>query len=64
MFNDEQIDYMRKLGIHLDFKCLSEDDFFQLEEKIADRLQDAGFENDIVTPDGLICESILDSLPN
>jgi hypothetical protein len=64
MFSEEQKDYMKKLGLNFNFNKLSDDEWIEIEEKIADRLQYAGFDfNYNITEEGKMCESILDMLP-
>ena len=38
MFNDAQLKLMRKIGLHLDFECLSDDDWILIEETVGDYL--------------------------
>lgn len=65
MFNQEQILYMQSIGLHLDFDHLSGEDFATIEDTVADCLQKVGFDKDHnVTPEGTLCESILDALPH
>lgn len=62
MFTDKEISYMKhELGLDLDFSNLSDDDWLLIEETVADRLGTHGFdENYEPTPDGIICETIID----
>nr|DAW81117.1 MAG TPA: hypothetical protein [Caudoviricetes sp.] len=61
MFNEEQIEYMKKIGISLKFDNLSEDDYINIEDKVSEHLQKYGYDEDYEpTDDGKICESILD----
>ena len=63
MFNQEQILYMQSIGLLLDFDHLSGEDFATIEDAVADCLQIRGFDEDYnVTPEGALCESILDAL--
>lgn len=64
LFSNAQIDFMNDNGIDIDFeKELSDDDYIEIEEKIADKLQIHGFDKDYnVTEIGKMCESILDKL--
>jgi hypothetical protein len=65
LFNQEQIIYMQSIGLHMDFDHLSGEDFATIEDTVADRLQIRGFDEDYnVTPEGALCESILDVLPH
>lgn len=62
-FNKKQIEFMRSLGLKLDFENLADNDLIQLEEAVGGKLQKSGFDrNDKVTAVGLMCESILDQL--
>lgn len=64
MFSNAQIRFMREHGITVDFnKPLSDDDFFKIDDVIADLLQIKGFDSDYEpTAKGTMCESILDTL--
>lgn len=63
MFNQEQINFIKSLGMEFDFNNLSGDDIFRIEDSVATELQFAGFdENHSITNVGEMCESILDSL--
>lgn len=63
MFDEKQIKFMRSIGLNLDFEHLSDDDCFQIEKAVADKLQKSGFdENYDITAVGKMCESILDRL--
>lgn len=63
MFDEKQIKFMRSIGLDLDFEHLSDDNYVQIEETVADKLQKSGFnENYDVTAVGKLCESILDRL--
>ena len=65
MFTQEQILYMKSIGLHLDFALLSPDDFALIEATVAERLQKVGFDKDYnVSTEGALCEAILDALPN
>lgn len=62
-FSDEQIDFMRDIGIELDFNNLTDDDYVKIEEKVGDKLQISGFDKNCkVTKIGKMCESILDMM--
>ena len=62
-FNEKQIEFMRNLGIVVDFEKLSDADLVLIEEKVADRLETSGFDEDYnVTDEGKMCESILDMI--
>lgn len=62
-FNEKQIEFMRDIGIVVDFEKLSDADLVLIEEKVADRLETSGFDEDYnVTDEGKMCESILDMI--
>ena len=63
MFKKEQIDFMHKIGLKIDFsKPLSEEDFEMIEDKVSFYLQKHGFDKDYNTnKTGRMCESILDA---
>lgn len=61
MFNQEQIKYMIKIGLNLNFDNLSDDDIIKIDDVVGDRLMMVGFdENYEPNWDGRMCESILD----
>lgn len=64
MFNKEQIAFMRKIGLSIDFsKSLSDDDYEKIEDKVSDYLQMHGFDKNYKPNEkGLMCETILDLL--
>lgn len=63
MFNEQQIKFMRSLGLNFDFEHLSVDDYVRIEEVVGEKLQKSGFnENYDITAVGKLCESILDRL--
>jgi hypothetical protein len=63
MFTKKQIVYMQSLGLNLNFDSLSCDDWVNIEDTVADRLQYSGFDERYnVTEDGKMCESILNQL--
>ena len=63
MFSEEQIKFMNSIGITYDFNNLSGDDYFEIENRVADHLQLEGIDsNDEVNSVGLMCESILDAI--
>lgn len=60
-FSDEQINFMRDIGIEADFNNLTDDDYIEIEEIIGANLQTRGFDKNYkATEIGEICESILD----
>ena len=63
-FSKEQMDFMKKIGISIDFsKPLRDDDYEQIEEKVSAHLQKKGFDKDYApTADGKMCEAILDMM--
>ena len=63
-FSKEQMDFMKKIGISIDFsKPLRDDDYEQIEEKVSAHLQAKGFDKDYApTADGKMCEAILDMM--
>lgn len=63
MFNQEQINFIKSIGLEFDFNNLSDDDIIQIEDGVATELQISGFdENYNITNIGKMCESILDDL--
>lgn len=62
-FNEKQIEFMKDIGIAVDFENLSDADLVLIEEKVADRIETSGFDKDYNTTDeGNMCESILDMI--
>ena len=63
-FNENQIAFMRKIGISITFsETLSDKDILLIEEKVSEHLQKHGFDSEYKpTKDGEMCESILDML--
>lgn len=63
MFNNKQKEFMKKIGVSVNFDHLTDDDCIAIEEIVAERLQKNGFDKDYnPTDEGLMCESILDEL--
>lgn len=63
MFNKNEIDFMKSLGINVNFESLSEDTLVEIEDVVSEKLQKSGFDKDYnMTPDGKMCETILDKL--
>ena len=61
MFSEEQIEYMERIGVSVEFNNLSENDYVNIEEKVSEYLQKYGYDEDYrPTDSGKICESILD----
>lgn len=62
-YSEEQREYMRSIGLNLDFDNLSDDDWVNIEETVGDQIGVTGFEEDgEPTEETLMCESILDLL--
>lgn len=62
-FNENQIEFMKKIGISINFDNISDSDIDLIEEKVSKHLQEHGFDKEYLpTEDGKICESILDIL--
>lgn len=63
MFTEKQIAFIQSLGLKVDFNNLSDDNIIQIEESVANELQQSGFDvSDNITDVGKMCESILDEL--
>ena len=63
MFDDKQIEFLKTLGIDIDFKHPSDDDLVMVEDAVAEKLQVSGFDEEYeITEIGKMCESILDLL--
>ena len=63
MFNNKQKEFMKEIGISVNFDHLTDDDYIAIEETVSERLQKNGFDKDYnPTDEGLMCESILDEL--
>ena len=63
MFTEQEIEFMKSLGLDCDFNNLSKDDdyWIDIEDTVADALEfDA---NDNPIPITLVCEAILDKIP-
>lgn len=65
IFSEEQIDFMKNLGININFnKILADDDLIYIEEFLADQIQFKGIEDgDQLNEFGKKCIQILDLLP-
>ena len=63
-FSENQIEFMKKIGISINsFDNPSDEDVDVIEEKVSEHLQLKGFDkNYSATADGEMCESILDML--
>lgn len=64
MFTDKQVAYMKSIGLFVNFEHPTDDEWVLIEDKIGDRLTGQELDADYnPTPNGVICESILDLLP-
>jgi len=66
MFTDKQIEFMRNIGLYLDFSNLSGDDYVLIEDKVGDIYNSAVLDAEDGTKDRLevmptilMCEEIL-----
>ncbi|MCM1112584.1 MAG: hypothetical protein NC399_04960 [Muribaculum sp.] len=63
MFSDKQIEFMKSIGVSVDFNNLSDNAFVKIEDIVSEKLQKSGFDReDKITEIGIMCESILDML--
>ena len=63
MFNEKQRKFIQSLGLKLDFDNLTDDDFVNIEDAVAEKLQQSCFNAAYDTTSvGKMCESILDEL--
>ena len=63
LFAENQIEFMKEIGISIKFSNISDDDHVAIEEKASEYLQKKGFNGDYSpNEDGKMCESILDML--
>lgn len=63
MFSEKQIEFLRGLGLDFDFQNLTDEEYFQVEDQVAEELQYRGFDEAYEpTAWGKMCESILDTL--
>lgn len=63
LFAENQIEFMKEIGISINFSNISDDDYVAIEEKVSEYLQKKGFNEDYSpNEDGKMCESILDML--
>lgn len=61
LFNEEQLKMFEEVGKFIEGRDYSDDEILELEDLIADRLMDSGFDEDYNPNEkGKICESILD----
>ncbi len=66
MLTEEQIDFLKKLGLDLDYENLNEDsdEWADIEERVGDELMYEGLDDDYAPNEiGKMCYSILDILP-
>ena len=64
MFNENDIIFMRSLGIKANFLNPSDEELFEIEDKVSQKLMFSGFDaNYEFTTDGIICMDILNKLP-
>lgn len=64
MFLPEQIEFMKRLGLQMDFSHLSDEDYCRIEDIVGDAYTEAAQEHPNEATDKiLMCESILDALP-
>lgn len=62
-FSEQQIAFMKEIGIDVDFDKLTDEDMVIIEDKVANELETKGFDEDYEpTEIGKMCESILDIL--
>ena len=62
-FNDKQLELLNQIGFSFDVqKDLSNDEYFEIDQKVSDYMMMNGFEKDEPNQIGLLCESILDIL--
>lgn len=62
-FKNTQIEFMKKIGISIKQKNISNSDIILIEEKVSEYLQEKGFNEDYSpNQEGEMCESIMDML--
>ena len=65
-FSNEELNLMRRIGVRFDFghmEDFTDNDLFNIIDIVSDHLQIHGFDQDYgPTPDGKICEDILEKL--
>lgn len=62
-FKNTQIEFMKKIGISIKQKNISDSDILLIEEKVSEYLQEKGFNEDYSpNQEGEMSESILDML--
>lgn len=63
MFTEEQIAFMRSIGLELDFSSLSGEDYVQIEDRVGDvYTAEVQKHEEEATSVILMCESVLDRL--
>ena len=63
MFNTKEIILLASLGLYIDVKNISDEEWIRLEDEVSTKLMTDGINDDGLTPIGKICESILDKIP-
>lgn len=64
MFSKEQIELMKSIGLDINFEKPSDDDWFDIEDRVGDYLTTNGFDKDYKpNKKGWVCESIIDLIP-
>lgn len=66
MLTDKQIDFLKSLGLDLDYTNLTDDsdEWAEIEERVGDELEYRGLDDDYFPNEiGKMCESILDIIP-
>ena len=63
MFSQKQVEFMKSIGLDMDFLRLSDDDYCKIEEIVGDIYTEEAQEHpNEATDTVLMCESILDKL--
>lgn len=61
MFSNEQVKYMKSIGIVVDFSNIGDDDYYDIEAVVSDILMTRGLDKNCEpNAEGRMCESILD----
>ncbi len=62
-FTEKQWDVLRSAGLSFDpGEDISDDQLFEMDEKVSDYLVNHGVSGDEVNATGVVCESILDAI--
>lgn len=61
--NDEQAGLLSRLGLPTDFSHITEGQWDAVDETISHEMLTRGVKNDELNDYGLLCESIIDALP-